>query len=452
MWPTLGNHDADTADSPTQSGNYYNIFSLPTRGESGGVASGTEAYYSFDYGNIHFISLDSHDTNRSANGAMATWLTSDLAATDKEWIIAYWHHPPYSKGSHDSDTEQRLTDMRSRFLPILEAYAVDLVLAGHSHSYERSMLIDGHYGTSDTFNTSHLLDSGDGNPAGNGIYIKSAGSNSGAVYSVAGSSGKISSAPLDHPVMVSNLVDYGSMVIDVEGKQLDAIFLDADARIRDRFRIVHRSSGADNDPIWIGTATLDHDRINGPRWTRVDVNPQATGVHTLELAWNNNADLRFTLFRTGPGTSNQAIARVDANSPATWTGMLDVSYQYYLGVWSAAGSARFTTTLAEREPNDSPVTVNIAEGRLDSTRTQAPRWQQLNFGSLRTGNHTIALDWDNHDADLRFRVKRSDGTDVNSTVRGTNPGTWSGWLAGNTPYYLGVWSTNGVTNFSASIK
>ena len=42
---------------------YFDIFTLPTAGEAGGVASGTEAYYSFDYGNIHFVVLDSHDTS-----------------------------------------------------------------------------------------------------------------------------------------------------------------------------------------------------------------------------------------------------------------------------------------------------------------------------------------------------------------------------------------------------
>ena len=44
LWPTLGNHDAVTSDSTTQSGPYYYAFSLPTAGEAGGLASGTEAY------------------------------------------------------------------------------------------------------------------------------------------------------------------------------------------------------------------------------------------------------------------------------------------------------------------------------------------------------------------------------------------------------------------------
>ena len=80
LWPTLGNHDGRTADSTTESGPYYEIFSLPRNGEAGGVASGTEAYYSFDYGNMHFICLDSKKTDRSADGAMMTWLEADLAA------------------------------------------------------------------------------------------------------------------------------------------------------------------------------------------------------------------------------------------------------------------------------------------------------------------------------------------------------------------------------------
>ena len=80
LWSTLGNHDGLSADSASQTGPYYNIFTLPKAGEAGGLASGTEAYYSFDYANIHFISLESFETNRSATGPMLTWLRNDLAS------------------------------------------------------------------------------------------------------------------------------------------------------------------------------------------------------------------------------------------------------------------------------------------------------------------------------------------------------------------------------------
>ena len=51
---------------------------------------------------------------------MLTWLQNDLASTAQPWIIAFFHHPPYSKGSHDSDTEIELREMRQNALPILE--------------------------------------------------------------------------------------------------------------------------------------------------------------------------------------------------------------------------------------------------------------------------------------------------------------------------------------------
>ncbi|MDX1763312.1 MAG: metallophosphoesterase family protein, partial [bacterium] len=144
LWPTRGNNDRTVPD-------YFDIFSLPRFGEAGGTPSGSESYYSFDYGNIHFICLDSFGTDRSATGAMMTWLEQDLLDTTQEWIIAFWHHSPYSKGKWDSDVHTELIDMRENALPILEDYGVDLVFSGHSHSYERSFLIDGHYGLSTSF-------------------------------------------------------------------------------------------------------------------------------------------------------------------------------------------------------------------------------------------------------------------------------------------------------------
>lgn len=120
LWATLGNHDGVSADSQTESGPYYDIFTFPRLGEAGGLPSGTEAYYSFDYGNIHFICLESNETDVSVDGAMMTWLKADLANTSAQWIIAFWHHPPYSKCSHDSDTERSLSKMREIAVPILE--------------------------------------------------------------------------------------------------------------------------------------------------------------------------------------------------------------------------------------------------------------------------------------------------------------------------------------------
>ena len=64
------------------------MFTLPQNGEAGGVPSGTENYYSFDYANIHFVCLDSSSSDRDVGSPMLTWLESDLSSTTQEWIIA----------------------------------------------------------------------------------------------------------------------------------------------------------------------------------------------------------------------------------------------------------------------------------------------------------------------------------------------------------------------------
>jgi hypothetical protein len=245
FWSCLANHDTAQSVSHVNTYPYFNIFTFPTQAECGGVASGSEHYYSFDYGNIHFISLDAQTANRSPTGPMATWVTRDLAATNSTWIIALFHQPPYTKGSHDSDTERGLGEMRRNFLPILEQGGVDLVLNGHSHCYERSGPLVGHYGPAASFAATMQKIPGDGRPEGDGPYIKpltGPKANQGTVYNVAGSAGQISGGKLNHPAMRVSLNLLGSVVLDIEGNQLDSTFLSDDGKILDHYRIIKRDA------------------------------------------------------------------------------------------------------------------------------------------------------------------------------------------------------------------
>ena len=234
LWPVYGNHDA-------RRWTYFKLFTLPENGEAGGVPSGTENYYAIDYANIHLVMLDTQDSSLNPDSDMLAWLKEDLAENTKQWLIAVFHHPPYSKGTHNSDNRKdsdgRMAKIRTSLLPILEAAAVDLVLSGHSHMYERSHLMDCHYGQSDEF--------GDDNIVSNGIYgqykeyrkPRDNISHSGAVYVVAGSSSKVDSGPLNHPAMVVSMEEAGSLVIDVEGSRLTSRFINAEGAVKDEFSI-----------------------------------------------------------------------------------------------------------------------------------------------------------------------------------------------------------------------
>ena len=248
-WAAMGNHEGKTSKGENGIGPYYDAYICPKAAEAGGLPSGKEAYYSFDYGKVHFIVLDSHDLDRRPTGAMAQWLKADLEKTKAEWLIAYFHHPPYTKGSHDSDKEEQLIEMREHIMPILESGGVDIVFTGHSHIYERSMLINGAYATP-TVSEGVILDDRDGNPNGDGPYIKSAGlvPHNGTIQVVAGHGGTKVSRKGTMPIMRSIFVENGSVLVSISDNVLTSTMLNLDGLIRDTF-VIKKEGTVIHSPI-----------------------------------------------------------------------------------------------------------------------------------------------------------------------------------------------------------
>ena len=116
----LGNHEHSSHW-------YYDFFSNP-------MDSGTEAWYEFRYGDARFVCLDTNQTHTSGS-AQYNWLHSTLAEpTDAIWTFVYFHHPPYTSGSHSPHTTVQV-----HLVPLFEQYGVDIVFNGHCHDYERSL-------------------------------------------------------------------------------------------------------------------------------------------------------------------------------------------------------------------------------------------------------------------------------------------------------------------------
>ena len=125
---TFGNHDYLTNQGQPQIDAGY----MPSNNPAN-----TERYYSFDWGHVHFIGLDTQcysgwtSTPECSKAEQRAWLEADLAANQQPWTVVFMHHPPYSTGEHGGNT--RVHDL----LPLFESHGVDMVLAGHDHLYER---------------------------------------------------------------------------------------------------------------------------------------------------------------------------------------------------------------------------------------------------------------------------------------------------------------------------
>ncbi|PWT75254.1 MAG: metallophosphoesterase [Bacteroidetes bacterium] len=259
LYPSPGNHDYHDVEfsaavaQQTHQVAYYQNFSMPVDGEAGGVASREPSYYSFDIGNIHFLSLDSYGMEQGMRlydtlGPQVQWIKKDLEKTrNADWVIAYWHHPPYTMGSHNGDKEEELIKIRENFIPILERYGVDIVLCGHSHDYERSRLMQGYYGNEASFDSTKFLVSnssgrGDGSPNSQ-PYTKSKLHGKGTVYVVSGSAGQLGGMQPEFPhnaMYFSDAEHGGSSLIVVNGDRLDFKWICSDGKIRDQFSMIKK--------------------------------------------------------------------------------------------------------------------------------------------------------------------------------------------------------------------
>lgn len=119
--PALGNHEtaSDAKTSAPKGGNYYLHFHLP----------GNEVFYSLDQGPVHVLVLDYRYPE--ATHAQYAFAEKDLMESTAAWKIVQLHVPMFNVGGHTS------TWGLDTYLPLFRRAKVDLVIAGHSHLYER---------------------------------------------------------------------------------------------------------------------------------------------------------------------------------------------------------------------------------------------------------------------------------------------------------------------------
>jgi len=128
FFPSTGNHDYDDGGGISE---YLSYFTLPGAGINTSGTSGSELYYDFVDGPVHFFVLDSDGAidNPTEMTAQQNWLQAGLASSITPWQVVYFHHAPYSSSSSHGSTSA----MQWPFA----AWGADAVITGHDHTYER---------------------------------------------------------------------------------------------------------------------------------------------------------------------------------------------------------------------------------------------------------------------------------------------------------------------------
>jgi hypothetical protein len=226
LFPSMGNHEYQTNQGQPYLDNFYLPANNPT---------GTERYYSFDWGPVHFVALDSNcviglaSSDRCTLSGQKSWLAQDLAATRQPWKVIFFHHPPWSSGAHGS----QLT-VRREFAPLFEQYGVDLVLTGHDHNYERSKPMKGE-----------------------GV---AASGTRGVTYVVVGSGGaNLRVFPGAQPSWTAhrNNTDVGYLEVAISGGTLSSRFLTPSGEVRDSFSLTKTLPASVEPSVGVSAAALE---------------------------------------------------------------------------------------------------------------------------------------------------------------------------------------------------
>ena len=142
---TLGNHEMYTLDwKMREPYAYLNYFAVPSNGNE----TFNRRYYSYDFGDVHYVVLDTmlyesnhednHDTHHpDLYDVEVQWLRQDLAANTKKWTVVLMHRDPfqYAFDRPDASRAAGFDDEGVLFMPIFDEFNVDLVLSAHLHSY-----------------------------------------------------------------------------------------------------------------------------------------------------------------------------------------------------------------------------------------------------------------------------------------------------------------------------
>ncbi|NNE90213.1 MAG: tetratricopeptide repeat protein [Verrucomicrobiales bacterium] len=272
FWPVYGNHDG---------GPYFPTFFKETP---------QGYYYSYDWGDAHFVVLDSYGpgSGRSGREKQLAWLQADLEANQKKWTIVSLHVPMIATRAGIPKFGQE------DFLPLLEQHGVDLVFTGHHPQYRRYLPI----GPPGKKPVIHITTGGGGGPVG---------------------------GSLPSPLLAKSYDRNHYTLVSIEGNRLEVRAKAIDGEILDEFEI--RKEGDRFDETWMEQAvdtslhgkiiSLYHELLGkDSRTLELSTEPNSTDGDELKLKLNFDRLSRGPLDRTSiPPEARLAIESIDEDSP-----------------------------------------------------------------------------------------------------------------------------------------
>lgn len=138
--PVMGNHETYTLDWQTRMPlTYLHYFYLP----SNGTESYKNQHYSFDYGPVHFMVLNTQSKELAQWQPtmiedQIQWIREDRARSKKPWQVVLMHKDLFTYAFQDPKRKQRepgFSPLGQQWMPIFDELGIDLVLTAHLHTY-----------------------------------------------------------------------------------------------------------------------------------------------------------------------------------------------------------------------------------------------------------------------------------------------------------------------------
>jgi phosphodiesterase/alkaline phosphatase D-like protein len=391
LYTTLGNHDVGTSNGQP----YIDAFYLPKNNPQN-----TERYYSFNYGNVHVIGLDTTQSF-DVGSDQYNWLEQDLATMGGFWTFVFHHHTPYTTSTTHANSPEGAA-IRVQLVPLFDLYGVDLNLAGHTHGFER---------TYPAFADAVVSSGQDPNYTDPG----------GTIYVTTGGGGRrLYNHDTEHPnndYLVTFIKEYHVTTLDVDNTRITGKAIERDGTVLDTFTLTKTPDTT--APLMSG---IDAIQIIETKATIVWATDELTAT-TLDYGMTGGFDnevndpfrmLSHSVPLTGlsPGTQYQyRVSGVDRTGNSTTSGTLffmtsgDVLPPVISGL-SATNIAEIEATIVWTTDEDADSSVQFGlTPKFDATRNAVTLVQV----------HTMDLSGLLPGEEYQYRVTSTDAVGNSST-------------------------------------